>query len=524
MGGNEIIEAGLFVPWRGGVDCIRTLSGLVNLLRITFERSAASLDTEFIYQLHLALNRIATLVSELEEFSSIVAIKNLLLQVFGSATIPFSGEPLAGLQVMGLLETRCLDFKNVILVSANEGVLPAQSSPHSFVMYDLRRAFDLPVYQERDALSAYHFYRLMQRAENICIVYNTDQDTFGVKEKSRFVSQLMHELPKVNKQLSVKYLIAGAELGAEPMADEISISSSPEIVAIAKEKAAAGFSPSLINLFRECRLKFYFRYIAGLQEEREVEENVDQNTLGTIIHEALEKLYEPNIGKPLTPDIIAAMKKEVVSACKNAFKKLFPEEENEAGKNHLANKIAQRYIGQYLDGEKEWIKKQLGKGVTNTVVGLEQIIETHCEVEGTQVRFYGKADRIDHMNNIVRIIDYKTGLVEKKDVKVTDTSKFLETDKGGKSFQLLMYAWLYTASQNPDAVMQPGIVSFRKIKDGFLFLETPNGKVVTKNSLGDFEEVLMSITKQILSPETVFTQTASTSLCRNCEFNSICRR
>lgn len=524
MGGNNLLDTGLFTPWKNGRDCLDHIEGIVKWLRKTFAHDDTSLDTEFIYQLHLSLNRISTLVGEQEDFSSIVAIKHLLLQVFGSATIPFSGEPLAGLQVMGLLETRCLDFKNVILVSANEGVLPAQSSPHSFIMYDLRKAFGLPVYQERDALSAYHFYRLLQRAENICLVYNTDQDTFGVKEKSRFVSQLMYELPKVNKHLTVRSMIAGAELDAAPMAEDISIPSSPEIVAIIREKATSGFSPSLINLFRECRLKFYFRYIAGLQEEKEVEENVDQNTLGTIIHAALEKLYEPYLNKPLTPDMIASMLNQVVPACRDAFRKSFPGEETDVGKNHLAGKIAQRYISQYLDREKVWIRSQESKRVTNTVIGLEQVIETTRDVDGSAVRFYGKADRIDRMGNVVRIIDYKTGLVEKKDVKVGDVSEFLESDKRGKSFQLLMYAWLYLESQNPEAVLQPGIISFRKIREGFLFLETPNGKVVTKNSLGDFEEVLMSITKQILSPETIFTQTTSTTLCRNCEFNPICRR
>lgn len=525
MRGDELVDAGWFIPWKSGEDCMQQLGRIVDRLREVFAgKEETPLDLEYIYQLHLVLNRISTLISDWSEFSSIHAIKNLLLQVFGSSTIPFSGEPLAGLQVMGLLETRCLDFKNVILVSANEGVLPSQSAQHSFIMYDLRRAFNLPVHQERDALSAYNFYRLLQRAENICLVYNTDQDTFGVKEKSRFVSQLMYELPQVNKQLNIRTLISGAELDASVLSNAVAINSSPEIVALAAAKATEGFSPSLINLFRECRVKFYFRYIAGLREEKEVEENVDQNTLGTIIHAALEKLYEPYLNQPLQPEHIDAMKRLVPSACKDAFHRLFPDEESDAGKNHLAGKIAQRYISNYLDIEGDRIRSQIQKGVPNTVVGLEQTLQTEMDVNGVRVVFKGNADRIDHMGNVVRLIDYKTGLVEANELRIAGTENFSGTDKFGKAFQLMMYAWLYLKSTNNDAVIQPGIISFRKIRQGFLHLETPAGKMVTKNSLGDFEELLINITKEILSAETKFTQTTNVQICRTCEFNVICRR
>lgn len=534
MGGAELVNAGWFIPWKSGEQCIVQLQVFIELLRKLFaDKEAFALDVEYVYQFHLALNRISTLVDDWKDFSSpaaeghragISSIKNLLLQVFGSATIPFSGEPLAGLQLMGLLESRCLDFKNVILVSANEGVLPSQSSQHSFIMYDLRKAFDLPVHQERDALAAYHFYRLIQRAENICIVYNTDQDTFGVKEKSRFVSQLMYELPQVNKQLTIRNLISGAELQSVSVSDEIRIESSPEIAALAAAKAADGFSPSLINLFRECRLKFYFRYIAGLREEKEVEENVDQNTLGTIMHAALEKLYTPFLEKPLQPADLESMKGNVSRACREAFYELFPDEETDAGKNHLAGKIAQRYIGQYLEQETERIASQIRKGVDNTVVGLEQTLEAMADVDGVSIRFKGNADRIDKMGKVVRLIDYKTGLVESQELRIAGIENFTETDKYGKAFQLMMYAWLYLKSTDSEAVMQPGIISFRKLKKGFLHLETPAGNMVTKNTLGDFGNVLMEITRQIISPTTAFTQTTNVQLCRNCEFNLICRR
>jgi len=525
IGGTESGMQDWFEPWSNAEDCIDQLRNVIAGLKSVFSpREESALDVEYLYQFHLALNKISSLVKDWKEFSTVSAIKNLLLQVFGTSSVPFSGEPLAGLQVMGMLETRCLDFKNVILVSANEGVLPQQSSQHSFIMYDLRKAFGLPVHQQRDAITAYNFYRLVQRAENICIVYNTDQDTFGVKEKSRYVSQLLYELPKVNKQVTIRNVIAGAELDSSPVSDVISIQSSQEIILLASEKAAKGFSPSLINLFRECRLRFYFRYIAGLQEEKEVEENVDQNTLGTIMHASLEKLYKPFLNRPLQVTNIEAMKNLVASTVKESFRTLFPDEEADAGKNHLAGKIAVRYISTYLEQEAERIKSQLVRKVENTVIALEETLECNRVINDIPVLFKGNADRIDQMGNIVRLIDYKTGQVDEKELKIDSPGVFLEGDKQGKAFQLMMYAWLYLQSKNNAAVVQPGIISFRKNRKGFMHLETPSGQVVTEKSLGDFENVLMEITKQILSPETIFSQTENVQMCRNCEFNTICRR
>lgn len=525
LSGGNFTHAHWFQPWKDADDCIAKLRETVTELRTVFQsREESALDVEYIYQFHLALNKITTLIGDSKEFSQIAAIKTLAVQIFGSGTIPFSGEPLAGLQVMGMLETRCLDFKNVIIVSANEGVLPGQSSQHTFIMYDLRKAFGLPVYQERDALTAYNFYRLMQRAENICLVYNTDQDGIGAKEKSRYVSQLIYELPKQNRQLTMRALIAGAELDATTFTKTITIDSSPEIVDIAAIKARDGFSPSLINLFRECRLRFYFRYIAGLREADEVEENVDQNMLGTIMHTALESLYTPFVGKALSAENVEAMHALVSSSVLSAFRKEFPDEEADAGRNHLARKIATRYIEQYLAQEKERITSQLARKINNTVVALEETLQFESAVNGIPVLYKGNADRIDDMNKVVRIIDYKTGYVDDNDVKIDGAEIFTTTDDKGKAFQLMMYAWLYLKSKDAAAVVQPGLISFRRNDKRFMQLVTPTSQVVTSKTIVEFEQALTAITAQILSPETKFDQTPDVMMCRNCEFNAICRR
>lgn len=525
IGGEHFQHLHWFKPWKNSNECISQLREIISELRSVFsKREDVSLDIEYLYQFHLALNKITTLIGDSPEFANVAAIKALILQNFGSGTIPFSGEPLAGLQVMGMLETRCLDFKNVIIVSANEGVLPSAGSQHSFIMYDLRKAFNLPVHQERDALTAYNFYRLLQRAENICLVYNTDQDGIGAKEKSRYVSQLVYELPKLNKQVKIQNLIAGAELDAGGFSKTISIDSSVEIAEIAAKKALDGFSPSLINLFRECRLKFYFRYIVGLKELDEVEESVDQNMLGTIMHKALENLYRPFVGEALSPENLESMHKLVSPEVLNAFKKEFPDEEADRGRNHLARKVATRYITQYLEQEKERIVSQLAKKINNTVLGLEEVLTFESTVSGKTVLFKGSADRIDEMNKAIRIIDYKTGNVDDKDVKIDDIALFATTDDKGKAFQLMMYAWLYLKSRNENATVQPGLISFRRKDKRLLELKTPTGNFLNLKNIAGFEEVLFAITEQILSPNTTFDQTQDVQMCRSCEFNQICRR
>lgn len=525
IGGDRFENLHWFRPWKDAKECIAQLREIITELRAVFSgREESQLDVEYLYQFHLALNKITTLVGDSPEFMQVSAIKTLALQIFGSGTIPFSGEPLAGLQVMGMLETRCLDFKNVIIVSANEGVLPSQSSQHSFIMYDLRKAFGLPVHQERDALSAYNFYRLMQRAENICLVYNTDQDGIGAKEKSRYVSQLVYELPKVNKQVTLRSLIAGAEVSATSFTKTITIDSSPEIADLAAAKAKDGFSPSLINLFRECRLRFYFRYIAGLKEADEVEESVDQNMLGTIMHKALENIFKPYVEKALEPANLDAMIALVPSTVLAAFRTEFPDEEADAGRNHLARKIATRYIEQYLAQEKTWIANQLVKKTSNTVLALEETLQCETNINGIPVVFKGSADRIDSMGGLIRIIDYKTGFVKDTDVKIEGVADFTETDKKGKAFQLMMYAWLYLKSKNENAAVQPGLVSFRRNDKRFMPLVTPTATVLNSKSLAEFEGALTTITSQILSPDIQFHQTTDVSMCRNCEFNAICRR
>lgn len=516
----------LFTPWENTSTAIEGILMFIDKMRNTFALNPNdhSLDTEYVYQLHLSVNKVSNLLSRWPNFTEISALKNILIQTFGAGSVPFSGEPLQGLQIMGMLETRALDFKNIIIVSANEGIIPGASNRHSFIMHDLRHAFGLPMYNDREAVSGYHFYRALQRAENICLIYNTDQDAFGAKEKSRFITQLTYELPKVNKLASFHSIVAGAELNATQFSDAITIPSSEEVVKIILKKAEVGFSPSMVNTFRECKLQFYFRYVCGLYDLDEVEESADANSLGTIIHRMLELLFTPYRNKILTTDAVSAMKSLIPTVCREAFKENFTWEGEQDGKNLLAGNMARRYVSKYLDLEIERIKENTGQNILTTVVALEEDLIAKAVVDGHEIIFKGTADKIERIGGKVRITDYKTGQVDQKDITLKDWSDFSDSTKKGKAFQLMLYAWMYLKNAPEGEVVQPGIISFRKLKNGFINLQTPQGEYITSSNLNDFEDTLFAITKQLISTTTNFDQTANAQSCSICAFKSICRR
>lgn len=523
---NHNIPEFLFREWKTSDEIVEQLQLIPELFRsvIQKEESEISFDTEFLYQLKLSLNRISTLYKQGNALHNFAALKSVVIQGFSATSIPFSGEPLRGLQVMGMLETRLLDFKNVIIVSANEGVLPDNSMHQSFIMYDLRRHFEMPLYHEKDSITSYNVHRLLQRANNIVFICNSDQDAFGTKEKSRFITQLETELPVVNPQARFNYLVAASEPGKETSTDSITLHSNPDVVQILTAKASDGFSPSMISSFRECRLQFYFRYVTGIRDEDEVTEDVDQNMLGTIIHNALEELYKPYVNAFLTEELIHRLKPLAEKCVRDAYKNLYQDSEASTGKNLLALKIANRYISQFFEFEIARIRRLKKAGITITVTGLEEQLEYSSTVNGTPVKYIGKSDRIERKGETVCILDYKTGSVQKKDVAVADWAQLSEGKKTSKAFQLLMYAWLYIKGKDLNAEVESGLISFRKLKEGTILLTTPEGSLISNNNIAEFEIQLKQLTEEILSEQTVFHQTEDSTMCRFCTFNKICRR
>lgn len=527
----------LFNLWELPIEPLVAVRHLINVLKeVIIEQQAeftknekssnTSLDLEYLFAFTKITKRLEVLIKDYPE--SVVDIKslhNLLKQIVHSTTLPFYGEPLMGLQVMGMLETRTLDFENVILLSCNENILPAGKMGNTFIPYELKKHFGLPVYSDKDAIFAYHFYRLLQRAKNIYLLYNTENDGFGMAEKSRFITQLEYELPKVNKNITIHEELFSIPVDVKKPGNVIVIKKTTDIIEKLNERAIHGFSPSALNKYINCPLQFYFQVIAGLKEAEEVEETIGADILGTVIHEVLETLYRPFIKKILATIDVVEMKKKVENLVIKGFEMHYGNKDTLFGKNLLVIKVAVKFINNFLDTEIELLSTILKTKQLLTIDMLEASLEAYIDLEGKTIKLHGNADRIDSMGSTTRIIDYKTGKAEDRELKIEHVEQLKTTSSFAKSFQLLMYAWMYrkmAPQEKPNLIS--GIITFRELSKGLKTVNIGGKNLLTKEVLDAFEEQLKFIIADLYNPHQDFRQTEDHDNCKYCSYKMICGR
>lgn len=523
----------LFKHWQTPADAIACVHYLIDTLKNAIvaqqgnsSKNNASLELEYLFAFTKIIKRIQALMIDYP--GSIVDLKtlqNILKQIVRSTTLPFYGEPLMGLQVMGMLETRTLDFENIILLSCNEDILPSGKTMNSFIPFELKRYFGLPTYNDKDAIFAYHFYRLIQRAKNIYLLYNTESDALGSGEKSRFLTQLIHELPKVNKNVVIEEKLVNIPVNVDNTGNVISIPKTAAIIEKLNAKAVKGFSPSLLNTYRNCSLQFYFQAIAGLREAEEVEETIGADTLGNTIHEVLETLYKPFIGKKINATDVRELKKQVETLTISVFEKEYSKTEISYGKNLLTIKVALKFLNNFLDSEIKAIGKYEKDSTPLIIKNLEQKLETILTINSQTIKLHGNADRIDNVGSLTRIIDYKTGIADNKELKLEEWSNIQTDSTLAKSFQLLMYAWMYQ-KMNPAILdnMVSGIITFRELSAGLKTVKINNSDLLNVPILNKFEEQLKNILSEIFNPEIEFKQATDFNNCEYCSFKGICNR
>ena len=297
-----------------------------------------SLEQEFLFLLDGLAQRLLDLNAEFGGIDSIKTLHSFWKQLLRNQQLDFVGEPLHGLQVMGMLETRNLDFEEVIMLGVNEGNLPSNAHSNSYFTFDIRRAYGLACQNERDAVTAYHFYRLLQRAKKVYLVYDQDTDSLGRGEVSRYVRQLMME-KKPNIKLREWNL--EQEISPNVFSPEIIIEKTKDAFAKMLAQAERGFSPSALNTYRSCSLKYYFRYVAGIKEQEQLVQDIDHAKFGTAVHDTLEELYKPYLNKPVSEEILKAMKAQAKQVLESKFKEQLPTGGELVGKNLLAFEVAQ---------------------------------------------------------------------------------------------------------------------------------------------------------------------------------------
>lgn len=521
---------------------LQIYSALLSRLGNLFYKEKQSADTHAMAAMELEyLNQIRKIINRLEgllpKYSWPLTIKTLR-KVYGmlarTTKIPFEGEPLQGMQVMGLLETRALDFDKVIIISANEGNLPAVSFNNSFIPPDIRREFALPLLQEKNAVFAYHFYRLLQRAKEVHLVYNTEADDLGGGEPSRFIYQLMHELEKYQPNHQIKQVVLSLPAPTGKQEKAITIDKDEAVYSRLLQKAQSGLSPTSINRYKSCPLQFYFSEIAQISEPDEVEETLEAKSIGTIVHKALELLYRPFTGKPVTSADIHNMKSQANEMIAKAFAEHYTLGELTFGRNRLISEVIKNFVFQFLEKEKAFAEQIESTGKLLEIIALEKVFKASLSLpdnEGITVNLKGFIDRVDRIGDQIRIIDYKTGRVELREYQFNSFADFTESDNNAKSFQVLMYAWLYN-KENPDAYpnYESGVISMRTLSGGLLSFgikpgrNVPADNTINSEKLELFEDMMQGILVEIFNKEHPFQQTDDHQVCMRCDFKDICMR
>ncbi len=472
------------------------------------------LELEYLFTYNKIFNRLTDLIETYQSIPDLKTLRTLFSQIVGQESIPFFGEPLKGLQLMGMLETRTLDFKNIILISTNEGTIPAGKSQNSFIPYDIKRKFKLPTHIEKDAIFAYHFYRLIQRAENVHLLYNSNTEGLNSGEPSRFITQLLHEAGP-NIKFSEDHLSSDVPNNLTPT---IEITSGTAIIDKLNERVEKGFSPSALNTFIRCPLDFYYKYILGLKEVEEVEETIESSSLGTFVHDTLEHFYKPYKGAVLRPNDVKGFLPRVTDELFKQFKTEFSENEISNGKNLLIFNVAKKFVTNFLKQEIKFLKTLELGGEYLTILEIEETLEAKLDRNGVQFKITGKADRIDRIGNTIRIVDYKTGIVQKKNISVKDLSEIASDETFAKAFQLLAYALMYHKMHPHNKFdIVSGNISFRKLSAGFISVNVNKQELLTEDILSEFEEELIGLIDKLFDSEMHFKHNHDAQYCNFCD-------
>lgn len=441
--------------------------------------------------------------------------KPFLQQSSKNEQVAFLGEPLQGLQVMGLLETRALAFRHVLVVGMNEGTLPKAQPVDGFITYTLRREFQLPGAREKEAVFAYHFYRLLQHAHEAVLLYNSGTDDFGQSEASRYLAQLRTEWKGVELGNFYESSLQLATPSMHLTAD-ITIEKTPEIQKQISDLLQQKLSPSALQLYISCPLRFYFGRVLRLRVADDPMEELQANEIGEVLHEVLELLYKPHEGQPLLAQTIDSLRQQATPLLFERLAAKFPYKDFGTGINLLIAEVCKSYLDTFLELETEWSQN-------NEIKVEEQELNMLGSLSTSQgvVQLYGKADRIDRLNGQLRIIDYKTGKFDEKEMKLQSAEELLTPGKS-KAFQLLAYAWLYRAQKAPVQLPEVGIMSFRMMRQGPKMLEITDAHLST--ALDWFEEAVRHIVDELSNSAVPITQTTELKTCQYCDFKGICNR
>ncbi|RAV28500.1 PD-(D/E)XK nuclease family protein [Sinomicrobium soli] len=484
-------------------EVIQKCISLTEQFREAYSPQNNPLFLEYLFHFHEIFNQLL-FFNKTYQVLSLSALTQVYTELLLQQTVDFQGEPLEGLQVMGVLESRNLDFDTVILTSANEGNLPSGKSGNSFIPFDLKVAYGLPTYKEKDAIYAYHFYRLLQRARKIYLLYNTDAGSFDGAEKSRFLQQLT----TFSQPLHITTEKIALAQAAPPPSGVSTVPKTPSLMEAIRQHAERGFSPTSLTNYIRNPMEFYQQSVLGIRNEYDVEETIAANTLGTIVHDTLEDLYKPLEGTVLKKKHIAAMQQEAESLIRKNFAAVYQGGDFSRGKNLLSYEVAKRYLKNFLKLE----QKRLENGDTIRIIAVETDLRIPVRVPGVAFPVYlrGKVDRVEEINGTLRFIDYKTGRVDPPELELPEWEVLSSGEKYGKAFQLLCYAYMLTRDPSYPLPVEAAIISFKNLQKGFLRFakkgasRSDKNHIISEETFEHFTTQLYHIISEICNPDIPF--------------------
>ena len=544
LGKDEFLTR-LFTPLSGNLNlCIRLSETLQQVAGIYQANTSGTEDTdafnqlyrESLFKAYTTINRFRTLIEEDELTVQSETFRRLLVKVLSATNIPFHGEPAIGMQVMGVLETRNLDFRHLVLLSVNEGQLPKSGGDSSFIPYNLRKAFGMTTIEHKIAVYAYYFYRLLQRAERITLMYNTSSDGLNRGEWSRFMLQFLIEWPH---PITRQFLEAGqSPQGTSP----ITVEKTPDVMRRmqslfdVRANPKAKFSPSALNYYLDCPLKFYYRYVAGLSAPDEVSAEIDSATFGSIFHYAAEHIYKDltTHGKVINKEALETLLRNEVKLqdyVDTAFKKLFfnvPQNEKPEynGVQLINSAVIARYLKQLLQNDLRY--------APFTFIASEMEVDEPIDIQTPKgvikSRIGGIIDRMDSKDGTLRIVDYKTG--GDADTPPHVESLFIPDKKRSNYvFQTFLYAAIMCRKQ-PTMKIAPALLYIhRAATETYSPVIQMSEPRKPKEAVEDFSkyekeyrERLQGLLEEIFNPEKSFTQTEIIEKCTYCDFKALCKR
>ena len=544
LGKDEFLTR-LFTPLSGNLNlCIRLSETLQQVAGIYQANTSGTEDTdafnqlyrESLFKAYTTINRFRTLIEEDELTVQSETFRRLLVKVLSATNIPFHGEPAIGMQVMGVLETRNLDFRHLVLLSVNEGQLPKSGGDSSFIPYNLRKAFGMTTIEHKIAVYAYYFYRLLQRAERITLIYNTSSDGLNRGEWSRFMLQFLIEWPH---PITRQFL----EAGQSPQGtSSITVEKTPDVMRRmqslfdVRANPKAKFSPSALNYYLDCPLKFYYRYVAGLSAPDEVSAEIDSATFGSIFHYAAEHIYKDltTHGKVINKEALETLLRNEVKLqdyVDTAFKKLFfnvPQNEKPEynGIQLINSAVIARYLKQLLQNDLRY--------APFTFIASEMEVDEPIDIQTPKgvikSRIGGIIDRMDSKDGTLRIVDYKTG--GDADTPPHVESLFIPDKKRSNYvFQTFLYAAIMCRKQ-PTMKIAPALLYIHRAATETYSPVIQMGEPrKPKEAVEDFSkyekeyrERLQGLLEEIFNPEKSFTQTEIIEKCTYCDFKALCKR